>query len=84
MTKYNYTRTLDVTNNCYDINNKDRVDGSSNQIYLVKEIKVAIPNKHFNIICNGLDVVIDFFNYTLSGGEETTLNTIVSNHKNDV
>ena len=82
MTIYNYTR--DLVNGAYDINNIARVDAEGKQISLSSEISAVPAFAHkFNIICNGTGCDIDF-NFTLSAPEKTQLDTIVSNHKNNL
>jgi len=81
MAEYLYIRSL--VSGKYDINNPDRVDGGSNQIYLAKEVESALPGKMFKLICNDSEAKF-VFNNTLSGAEETTLSTTVSDHQNNV
>jgi hypothetical protein len=78
---YNYSR--EIVDNLYDIDNVARVDGEGNQIYLAQEIEAALPGKNFNVVCNGADAAI-IFTEDLTAEEQTTLGTIVSNHKNNV
>lgn len=77
---YNYARS--IVNGAYDINNQERGD-PADPTTLCSEI-CAIPefDGHFDIKCSGssCDIVFDF---TLSGAQETQLDTIVSNHKNN-
>lgn len=80
---YDYNFTRDLVNGMYNINNIERVDGEGNQIYLFHEIQSAISNNKFNIICVGENVTISFES-ELSSGEQSTLNTVVSNHKNNI
>ena len=81
MTDYTYTRTL--SGGHYDIDNKSRVDGGGLQIFLAKEIEAALPGKEFCIKCAGTVVTIRFVD-ELSAGDKTTLDSIVSDHKNNV
>jgi hypothetical protein len=89
MATYNYTRERLAEGdhiNEWDIDNPDRVDGGLDQIHLATEITAAIPGKILDvpgIICNGSSCTIAFTE-ALTAGEETTLTTIVNNHKNNV
>lgn len=78
---YEFTRNL--VGGSYDINNVVRVDGEGNQIYLYKEIlnEGSLPNA-FNINCEEASCIITFLE-ELTSEQETTLNNIVSAHKNN-
>lgn len=81
MADYVYTR--DLVNGSYDINNVARVDGEGNQIYLYKEIQAegTLPNE-FDIHCQTVVCTISF-EETLTGEQQTTLDSIVAAHKNN-
>lgn len=81
MYEYNFTREL--INGRYNIENKDRVDGEGNQIYLFQEIKASFADNPFKIICNGENVKI-FFQNELTTEQQSTLTTIINNHKNNL
>jgi len=86
ITTYNYTRNILTTGTiqgCYDIDNPNRVDGGSLQIRLYSEIKTALPGKSFSEISNGTSCDLIFTN-ALTGAEKTTLDTVVSDHQNDI
>ena len=78
-----YTRTM-LSNNQYNINNSERVDGEGNQIYLSKEIEASFPNKKFLVRCNHTSLKIlvkeadDF-----TAGEKTTLDQLIQDHKDN-
>jgi hypothetical protein len=88
MAMYTYTRNLLTTGDhkgTWDINNGNRVDGGLNKIHLVDEIKTAIPGKAIvspEVDCNGSNCYIHFAE-ALTTEEETTLTTVVNNHKNN-
>ena len=77
---YEYDRGWDGTR--YHVENIERVDGEGNHIELANEIKTSLPNKTFRIFCakNTLQCV---FYVELSGAEQTTLSTTITNHKNN-
>lgn len=78
---YEYTRSL--VNGIYDVHNIVRVDGSSNQIQLRNEILVALPAEGKpKMKMNGSSLSIAFSG-TLSAGDETTLESVVTDHKNN-
>ena len=82
MSTYEYSREL--VNGAYNINNLERIDGESNQIRLFKEVldEGSLPDA-FEIICN--ETLCTFiFSSDLTGQQETTLNNIVSDHKNNI
>ena len=81
MYEYNFTREL--VNGRYNIDNKERIDGEGNQIYLFKEIKTSFPTNLFKILCNGSSVKISFVN-ELTEPEQNILSTIVNDHKNNL
>jgi hypothetical protein len=72
--------------NRWNIPNPDRIDGSSNQIHLAEEIEVGIPAKVLcapcGVTCTGDQCTIEF-TAELTAGEQTTLTTIINNHKNN-
>ena len=81
---YEYTRTM-LSNNQYNINNTERVDGEGNQIYLSKEIESEFPSKKFLVRCNDTNLKIlveeadDF-----SAEEKTALDQIIQDHKDNI
>lgn len=85
MYTYNYTREL--INGSYNINNNKRLDGEQNQIWLYQEINNALPSNPFIIKCNcdndPTKVQIAFENELISE-EQTILDSVVSNHKNNI
>lgn len=81
---YTYTRTA-LSGDGYDINNSNRLDGSGNQIWLAREIESVFPTKKFIVRCNGTVLtilVLDTDDFSTS--EKTTLDQIVSDHRNNV
>jgi hypothetical protein len=84
---YNYTRELIGETGLYNINNPNRINQSNKQVYLASEIEAAFPAKTFLVYAGvGIDpskVEIQF-NVELTEEEETVLDTIVSNHKDNV
>ena len=80
MAIYSFTREL---SGAYNINNRARVDGNGDVIHLWSEIETALPGKTSKVNCNGINVDITSVS-DLSAGDQTTLATVVSNHKNNV
>ena len=80
MNEYNYTR--EIVDSEYNINNPARLDGEGNQIFLGDEIVAALPGKSFKILGDAGVCKIQF-DTALTDGEKTTLDTVVSNHKNN-
>lgn len=80
MFDYNYTR--DLVNGKFNIENELRVDGEGNHIYLFHEIKAIIPDNKFTIECNNTNVTISF-EQELTSEQQTLLDTVVANHKNN-
>lgn len=79
---YTYNFSRELVNGMYNINNIERVDVSGNQILLATEIESALPGKSFKIICDGANADIIFVD-EISGPEQTTLNIVVTAHKNN-
>jgi len=77
---YNYTRNL--VNGKWDIDNKDRVDGGGNQIYLANEVETALPGKKFQLHCHHGNAKFDFES-ELTVPEKTTLDGVVADHQNN-
>jgi hypothetical protein len=73
--EYEYTREL--VNGAYDINYPGR------ETTLAQEIAIELPGKDFTICADDTVCKIDF-TVELTAGEKTTLDTTVSNHKNNV
>ena len=82
MADYIYAREATVGGVNYNVENPERVDGSSNQIRLAQEVETALPGKTFKLRCNGTEVKF-IFDIALSAGEETTLTNTVTAHKNN-
>jgi len=80
MIEYIYERNLNNGN--YNINNLSRVDGEDNPILLATEIKAQI-DKLSKIICNANECKI-IFSEELTPEEKILLDTLVSNHKNNI
>lgn len=80
MAEYNYARTQ-KSDNSWDIDNNERLNVDGNQIHLLEEIQTAFPSWESQIICDGpsCKILAD-----ATCPNETTLNTIVNNHKNNV
>lgn len=76
MADYIYTRNL--VDGSYDINNIADVDGGGNQVFLFKAIQVegTLPTE-FTINCNESNCTITF-SITLSGPQQTALNSTVA------
>ena len=86
MFEYNYTREIQTEGDYvgeYNINNKNVVDGELNEILLCTEICESSIGVGCNIKCAGSSVVISFEN-ELSGADQTTLDTVVSNYKANI
>jgi hypothetical protein len=87
-TTYEYTRERIASGdsaNAWDIDNPNRValiDDENVQIRLSSEIKSTL-SKNCRVVCVGALCSITFAE-ALSAGDKTTLDTIVSNHKNNV
>ena len=79
-TSYFFIRAL--VDGLYNINNSARVDVSGNQILLSTEIAENLPGKRIVIRCDGVTTNI-IFDIELTEPEETTLNIVVSDHKNN-
>lgn len=77
---YEYVREK-LDNGAWDIDNPNRVDEGGNQIYLANEVSNVI-SKHFLLLCDGASAIFKFTE-ELTSGEEDTLDTVVSNHKNN-
>lgn len=78
---FDYFFTRELIDGRYNIDNIDRVIGE-NQLHLFTEIKTALPGNDFKIICNGSDVKISFVS-ELSSGDQTTLDNVITAHKNN-
>jgi hypothetical protein len=77
MTDYSFNRGVHETvPGAWDIDNPDRT------YILAKEIETALPGKTFIVIINVVTVIIRF-NVALTSSELTTLETTVSDHKNN-
>lgn len=82
MSIHNFTR--DLVNGVYNINNPERVDEEGEQIYLYMDLDTIPEFTHkFNIKCYLGDCDITF-NFDLDASQISTLNTLVSNHKNNI
>jgi hypothetical protein len=82
---YEYTRerlTGGDHAGAWDIDNPDRVDEYDNQIHLASEVSDSLSGKKFKMICNDSDCVFHF-EEELTTEQESTLTTIVNNHKNN-
>ena len=79
--KYTYTREL--INELYNIDNIERKDANLNNINLAFEIQTQFSNKYFKVICDAVICEIDFL-IELTSEEKTILDTIVSNHKQNL
>ena len=73
---YRYLREQIAEGN-WDIDHPDR--GTT----LAEDIGSALPGKEFTILCNASLLRLDF-PLILSGADNTTLDTTVSNHKNNL
>jgi hypothetical protein len=83
---YNYSRerlTTGTHKGLCNINNPNRLDSFSEQIYLANEIETALPNKIFKVRCY-LNQATITFEVELTAEEQTTLTTVVNNHKNNI
>lgn len=80
MSVHIYTRA--IVDNIYNIDNKARVDGVPSQIYIAKEIEAALPGLAFKMCCNATEAKFTFDD-NLTGGQITTLENIVTAHKNN-
>lgn len=80
MADYNYTREL--VDGRYNINNKFHVDGSGNTIPLSKDImdEVTLPSD-VTLSMSGSNCTITFGGI-LTDPQKTTLDTVVTTHKN--
>lgn len=83
MSVHTYDRGWNTTLNTYEIENPLRVDGEGNQIFLFNEVASAISGNPFNFACKGSEATFTF-NTDLTPTEVTTLDTTVSNHKNNI
>ena len=81
MFDYYYAREL--VDGVYNVNNPLRVDGEENQILLCTEICDSSISKDCNINCFDYSVKISFLT-ELSGAEQATLDTVISDHKNNL
>lgn len=79
---FEYVFTREFVDGAYSINNSNRLDGESNQIYLAKEIETALPNKFFTLHCNGTEAKFKF-KEELTVEEQNTLTSIMNAHKNN-
>ena len=79
---YKYTYSREIVNDAWNIDNPARVDQEGSQIYLSQEIGEALPNMLFKLFCAG-SVVDIIFDNELTEGQKSTLDTVVSNHKNN-
>ncbi len=79
MATYNFEREL--VEGRYNIDNKYCIDGEGKRVPLAKEIQEdeTLPDS-VKVICKGADCDV-IFDVTLDSGQETTLNTIVADHK---
>lgn len=77
-----YTYSREIVNGYWNIDNKERVDGEGNQIYLAKEVEQNIPNEEFKMFANEDICFFDFVN-ELTNEQKDVLDTTVSNHKNN-
>lgn len=78
MATYTFTRTF--TNGKWNINNPDDVDGNDLPVVLAKRVEAALPGKNFTVKLDD-DVASVIFENPLTGPEQTTLNTTVSDHE---
>jgi len=87
--EYKYNREIinyDVngeTGKCWDINNRNRIDGDGNQIFLSNEVQDAITNHKFILICNS-DNATFVFDRELTQEEKDILDVTTYNHKNNI
>lgn len=82
MSAYPFTRTI-LPSGHWDTDHPDRVDGGGAKLFLAGEIEIAIPGHPFTVRCAAGSCVVDFPDYTLTAGEETTLTDTVSDHQNN-
>lgn len=81
MIEYTYSREL--VDGDYNINNPARLDEFGNQIRITSEIEAALPGLFFKVKCSGENVTISF-NDPLTEEQHDLLDTVVSNHKNNL
>ena len=81
MVEYEYSREL-LPDGRFDIDNPNRVDAEGHQIFLAKEVYTALSQKPFGLICDATTATFSF-EVDLTTEEKTTLDTTVSNHKNN-
>jgi hypothetical protein len=67
----------------WDINNPLRLDEYGNQITLLSELQVAIPNKINRVLCVNENVTIECLS-ALTTEEQQTKDTVIYNHKNNL
>lgn len=79
-TEYDYVRASVAGG--WDIDNPARLD-TGEQIHLAKEIETALPGKTFMVRCDDTSCKV-IQDVVLSGGDETTQDGVVSDHKNNV
>jgi hypothetical protein len=78
---YEYDREQ-LENGAWDIDNPERTS-EGEQVYLANEIVTALPGKDPIVHCDAGTADIDFGEVTLTAEEKTTLDTVVSDHKNN-
>ena len=84
--KYYYTR--EFINDNWNISHAERMDSKGDRVILATEIQNAFADKSF-LFFGGYDgdpsvVCVDFKDITLSEEENSILDTVVYNHKNNV
>lgn len=81
MADYQYARA--AVNGLWDINHPSRVDGESNQIYLVDELLAAVPGVAIRTACSGTICIVTT-DRDLTQAEQDTIAAKVSDHRNNV
>jgi len=83
MAEFTYSYTREKVDKVYKIDNPDRVDGEGKQIYLADEIQTAFPSIIFQTkaVDTNFDVIVQ--DTALTEGQQTTLGTLVSDHKDN-
>ncbi|MDX1372239.1 MAG: hypothetical protein R3321_07200 [Nitrososphaeraceae archaeon] len=74
--EYFYTRELQA-------DSRYNIGYVGEKISLAEEIQDTFPSHSVKVMCNGTTVKVEI-SPTLSAGEKTTLDTIVSDHKNNI
>jgi hypothetical protein len=84
---YSYTREFTQDLNNWNINYPERINAKNNSVLLAYEIQAKLPDKKF-IVYAGYDqdpsIVAISFEVELNEAEQSLLDTVISNHKNNV